>query len=647
VTTSSDTTLNRRLHRSRALVRNLPAIASIGLRHLADDPMQSAVLATRLLPSRARLVGARLAGVSRGSEAPATSAASATLPGRWPVLRALALWDRGRRDEALQVLRRAAAPGAPPRRVLRCAGLALAFDRPETAERILAEAPAGHPRRRRMEALLAAREGRLTEAAQLLAAGSAATATTAGAAGAAGPGPRGLAARHNRRRIEGELTVLRGAVLASKPASPGPAASGRPAPRRAPVPGRVLHLVTNSLPYKPAGYTVRTHEIALAQQRIGLDPQVVTRFGFPVQQGVFAAADIDVVDGVPYHRLLPRGPFPWPADRAVAANVEHAAALVERLRPAVLHAATMHVNGQVAVALRERYGLPVVYEVRGFLEETWLSRHADGGLGSERYELAREAETDCMRRADLVVTLGETMKAEIAARGVPADRILVVPNAVEDAFLAPLPDRGPVRDRLGLPADAVVIGLISTFVGYEGIDVLLRAGRVLLDKGAPVRLLLVGDGADRSALEQLADDLGIRAATTFTGRVPFAAVREYYSALDIFVTPRLDVRVAHMVTPLKPMEAMGSGLPLVASDVRALAEVVEPGKTGLLAPPGDPDALADALATLVYDSDLRRRLGQAGREWVSRDRTWSRNAQRYRDAYLALGAATSTQPPTR
>jgi glycosyltransferase involved in cell wall biosynthesis len=641
VTTSSDTTLNGRLQRSRALVRNLPAIASIGLRHLADDPMQSAVLATRLLPSRARLVGARLAGVSRGPEASATSAASAAsaaLPGRWPVLRALALWDRGRRDEALELLRRAAAPGAPPRRVLRCAGLALAFDRPETAERILAEAPAGHPRRRRMEALLAAREGRLTEAAQLLAAGSAAT------AGAAGPGPRGLAARHNRRRIEGELTVLRGAVRTSG----RPAASGRPAPRWAPVPGRVLHLVTNSLPYKPAGYTVRTHEIALAQQRIGLDPQVVTRFGFPVQQGVFAAADIDVVDGVPYHRLLPRGPFPWPADRAVAANVEHAAALVERLRPAVLHAATMHVNGQVALALRERYGLPVVYEVRGFLEETWLSRHADGGLGSERYELARQAETDCMRRADLVVTLGETMKAEIAARGVPADRILVVPNAVEDAFLAPLPDRGPVRDRLGLPADAVVIGLISTFVGYEGIDVLLRAGRILLDKGAPVRLLLVGDGVDRSALEQLADDLGIRAATTFTGRVPFAAVREYYSALDIFVTPRLDVRVAHMVTPLKPMEAMGSGLPLVASDVRALAEVIEPGATGLLAPPGDPEGLADALATLVYDADLRRRLGQAGREWVSRDRTWSRNAQRYRDAYVALGAAEPpSQPPTR
>jgi len=606
VTDSPDTTRNRPLRRTGALLLNLPAAGSLALRQVTDDPTHAAVLATRLLPERLRRIGARLAGVDR---------APATATGR-PVLRALALWDRGRRAEALELLQRAVAPDAPPRQVLRCAGLALALDQPEAAERILKELPAGYPGRRRLDALLASREGRLTEAVRLL--------------DAAPPDRRlrGYHARRTRRRLEGELAVLRNEL---------PTGHRSPA-RPAPVRGRVLHLVTNSLPHKSAGYTVRTHEIALAQRRLGLDPHVVTRFGFPVQQGAFDAAGQDVVDGIPYHRLLPRGRFPWPEDRAMAANVDHAAALVERLRPAVLHAATKHVNGQVALALRERYGLPVVYEVRGFLEETWLSRHGDGGLGSERYELAREAETDCMRRADLVVTLGEIMKAEIAARGVPEDRILVVPNAVDEGFLAPLPDRAPVRARLGLRPDDVAVGLISSFVGYEGIDVLLGAGRILLDRGAPVRLLLVGDGADRGALERLTDELGIRPATIFTGRVPFADVRDYYSALDVFVTPRLDVRVSHMVTPLKPIEAMGSALPLVASDVRALAELIQPGVTGLLAPPGDPERLADALTTLVYDPDLRHRLGRAGREWVSRDRTWSRNAQRYRDAYRALGA---------
>jgi glycosyltransferase involved in cell wall biosynthesis len=594
-------------------------VTSLGAHRLADDPVHAAVLATRLLPARARRVVARLAGAEQAEVA----------PGRWPAVRALALWDRGRRAEALELLHRATAvPGASPRLVLWCADLALALDQPEAAERILARLPAGAAGRQRLAALLAAREGRLTEAVQLLADGT-------GPTGRRQRPPQSRIAERNLRRLQGELSVLRGTASALRSTA---LVSGSATAGLAPVPGRVLHIVTNSLPQKPAGYTVRTHEIALAQRRIGLDPQVVTQFGFPVAQGFFGAASAEVIDGVPYHRLLPRGRYPWPEDRALAANVQHAAALVEQLRPAVLHAASKHVNGQVALALRERFGLPVVYEVRGFLEETWLSRHGDGGLRSERYELAREAEAECMRRADFVVTLGEIMKAEIVARGVPAERILVVPNAVEDAFLAPLPDPGPLRDRLGVRPEEVVVGLVSSFVGYEGIDVLLRAGRILLDRGTPVRLLLVGDGADRGALERLADDLGIRAATIFTGRVPFAEVRDYYSALDVFVTPRLDVRVSHLVTPLKPIEAMGSGLPLVVSDVRALAELVEPGVTGLLAPPGDAARLADALATLVYDPDLRCRLGQAAREWVARDRTWSRNAQRYREIYHTLGA---------
>jgi len=579
-------------------------VASLGVHQLADDPMHAAVLATRLLPERMRAAGARVIGV----DGPAT--------GSRPILRALALWDRGRRAEAMDLLRGAAA-GAPARQVVRFAALALALDQTEVAERIIAKLPVDSPGRLRLQALLASREGRLTESVHLL---------------EAAPGGRLQQRSYGGRmlrRLQGELALLE--VRLPQPSVPA---------RRPPVPirGRVLHLVTNSLPYKPAGYTVRTHEIALGQRRLGLDPHVVTRFGFPVQQGVFDAAACDVVDGIPYHRLLPRGRFPWPEDRAFAANVRHAAALVERLRPAVLHAASKHVNGQVAVALRERYGLPVVYEVRGFLEETWLSRHGDGGLGSERYKLAREAETECMRRADLVVTLGEIMKAEIAARGIPEERILVVPNAVDDAFLSPLPDRTLVRNRLGLRSDDVTVGLISTFVGYEGIDVLLRAGRLLIDRGAPIRLLLVGDGADRGALERLTDELGLGAATIFTGRVPFADVRDYYSALDVFVTPRLDVRVSHMVTPLKPIEAMGGALPVVASDVRALAEIIEPGVTGLLVPPGDPERLAEALETLVYDPDLRLRLGRSARDWVARDRTWSRNAQRYHDAYTALGA---------
>jgi len=89
---------------------------------------------------------------------------------------------------------------------------------------------------------------------------------------------------------------------------------------------------------------------------------------------------------------------------------------------------------------------------------------------------------------------------------------------------------------------------------------------------------------------------------------------------------------------LKPVEAMASGLCVVTSDVRALAEIIKPDVTGALTIPQDPVALADTLELLVSSPDVRRKLGDNAREWVARDRTWAHNAARYRDAYTRLGA---------
>ena len=165
-----------------------------------------------------------------------------------------------------------------------------------------------------------------------------------------------------------------------------------PGGTRGAVPGRVLHLVTDALPATSAGYTIRTHEIALAQRAAGLDPHVVTRCGYPVTQGRLDGRRLVVLDGVPYHRLLPWR-MPGRADAArPQLGLELAAGLTSRIRPAVLHAASNFANARLALALRERYGLPVVYEVRGFWEDTWLSRHPDAErlAGSELYRRSRD-----------------------------------------------------------------------------------------------------------------------------------------------------------------------------------------------------------------------------------------------------------------
>jgi glycosyltransferase involved in cell wall biosynthesis len=408
-------------------------------------------------------------------------------------------------------------------------------------------------------------------------------------------------------------------------------------------PGTILHIVTDALPSTSAGYTIRTQEIAVAQRAAAgaprLDPHVVTRIGFPVTAGAIDGRRLVTVDGIPYHRLLP-WVMPGRADTIAADGLKHAARLVTEVRPSVLHAASNYSNALIALALRDATRLPVVYEVRGFWEDTWLSRHSAGATSdlrhSDRYVRSRALETHCMQAADLVVTLGEAMRDEIAGRGIDPASILIVPNGVSQEFLQPLPDPAALKSQLGIKDGEHVVGLVSSLVAHEGIGTLLAAVKILNDRGVRTRALIVGDGPERGPLQRHAAQLGLDAI--FTGRVPMAKVRDYHAVLDVFVVPRTPDRVCQLVTPLKPVEAMASGLPVVVSGVRALGEIVQDKVTGLLFPPLDAEALADALQLLLGNPELRRELGANAKQWVARDRTWEHNAARYRDAYARLGA---------
>lgn len=110
------------------------------------------------------------------------------------------------------------------------------------------------------------------------------------------------------------------------------------------------------------------------------------------------------------------------------------------------------------------------------------------------------------------------------------------------------------------------------------------------------------------------------------------------AALDVMVVPRIDARVTRLVTPLKPVEAMALGVPVIASDLPALRELVDDGRAGTLIPPGDPAALADAIMSLDKDAELREACVRAGREEVESRRTWGHNAEVYRALYARLGA---------
>jgi glycosyltransferase involved in cell wall biosynthesis len=595
--------------------RALCLAASIGWRHAAADPVRALLLAWRVLPAPLR-GWLRLAG---------------------PYGRATALWGAGERDAALAAL------AASPRRQ---AAFALAADQPAAAAAALDRLPGDDKARPVLAARLAWREGRLTEALRSLgpARGARArrlrTLLTAEQALLPPPGPQGQSMIVNSSGPIATKTVHDHEAAARRRPSPRvPDQGGSFAPR---IPGRVMHLVTDALPATSAGYTIRTHEIALAQRAAGLDPHVATKTGFPVSQGTIDGRRLVTLGGVPYHRLLPwRLPGQSDADpRNARRALQLAAALTSRLRPSVLHAASNFANARIALALRERYGLPVVYEVRGFWEDTWLSRYPDSDklAGSELYQRNRALETECMLAADLVVTLGEAMQEEIVARGVPAEKILIVPNAVSQEFLQPLPDAGNLRAELGIKPEEYVVGEVTSLVPHEGIGTLLEATAILRGRGVPTRALIVGDGPERFALQRQAAESGLAEAAVFTGRVPAAQVRQFHALLDVFVVPRTPDRVCQLVTPLKPVEAMASGLCVVTSEVKALTEIVKHEVTGMQTVSQDPVSLADSLEHLLYSPDIRRKLGDNAREWAARDRTWAHNAERYRAAYARLGA---------
>ncbi len=534
----------------------------------------------------------------------------------WGPTTVMLRWELGRTQDALDLLHRGM-DAAEPAALLRLALVAAAVGRLDETRPIADRLPEG-PLRRRLLAELALASGRYEETIEL-------------AGGLTAPGDRGRRLQL-MGRAEAELRVL---DPAWRPALPP-----RATPGWAPVPGRVLHLLTNSLPYRQNGYSVRAQQIALAQRAVGLDPHLATRAGFPLSEGRAGAPTRERVEGVPYYRIRPDMPLSGAPDVLATETAAGLDALIAELHPAVLHPTTNHPNAQVGLALRQRYPLRVVYEVRGFLEETWVARTGGDGATADRYLRARAVETACMAAADAVVTLSETMKADIVARGIPPDRVVVVPNAVDPARFAPRPRDEALFARLGFERGETVLGYVSSMVAYEGIGYLIEATRILRDRGRRVRLLLVGDGEERGALEERARALGLldEGIARFTGRVPHGDVGAYYSLIDLFVVPRTNDRVSQLVTPLKPYEAMAMERCLVVSGVGALLEIVQDGETGTAFAPEDPVSLADAVEPLLDAPDERARLGANARAWVLANRTWKRNGELYRALYEKLGA---------
>jgi len=411
-----------------------------------------------------------------------------------------------------------------------------------------------------------------------------------------------------------------------------------PAARRSwtPIPGRILHLVSTSRPWTEGGFAIRTHEVGRAQLAAGLDVHIATVPAFPGRP----AAALEVVEGVPYHRLSPTAVRGLPADARITRSAAEFAQLALRLRPAAIQAAEnasmSETTAQAALAVGRSLGIPVVLEVRGFREEAWLARRGSGM--PERSVLAGATDAAAWAAADAVVTLGDAMRTEIERRGVPGDRVRVVPNAVDiDRFTPGDRDR-ELAAELGIGSDDVVIGYVGSLTWYEDLPALVPAIRSLAARGRPVRLLIVGDGDALPDIRSAAAAAGLGDRLLLPGWVPHERIVAVERLIDIFVVARRDQRLTRVVAPIKPIEALAVGCTLVVNDLPALTELVIDGVTGRVVPAGDAAAMVAVLEALVDDPDTRRRLAAAGAAWARSHRSWATNGELYRALFAELGA---------
>lgn len=366
------------------------------------------------------------------------------------------------------------------------------------------------------------------------------------------------------------------------------------------VPGRLAYVVSYAYPYANHGYAARTHGVATGLQQHGHSVIVISRPGRPWDLAGFDDPGFPLhqdIDGVRYLYLREPSARALTPDAWQEAAVGALEATLRVFKPSAVMAASNWENALPALKAARALGVPFFYEIRGFWEVTRASREPDWAQSAE-YRQAVEHKTWIAQQADRVFTLNGFMRDELVRRGVPAERIELVPNGVS-RLPALKPADSNLKQKLGIAEDERVIGYIGSFNPYEGLDQLLDACAELVRQGEKLKLLLVGDNQPLiGASAARVADTGLTDTPPWliqVGRVHHEQVADYYALLDAVVIPRKPLAVCQLVPPMKAAEALAYGKRLVVSDVAPLAEYADKYECVLSFAAGSVASLAQAL----------------------------------------------------
>ena len=294
-------------------------------------------------------------------------------------------------------------------------------------------------------------------------------------------------------------------------------------------------------------------------------------------------------------------------DRAALKAVRE---LVARSGADVVHAHGFKADVYAYLALR-RTNTPLVSTCHTWYDTDWL------------VTLYGRIDRVVLRRFARVVAVSDDVRRQLLAAGVREERIRMVRNGID---LRPFENVAPALRVEMAAGDTPIVGLIGRLAQSKGVDLYLEAAARVLSSGAKALFIVVGEGPDHATLERKIDELKLCGQATMLGRRD--DMPAVYASLNIMVSASRQEGL-----PMAILEGMASGLPLVATAVGEVPTVVEDGRTGLLVPSEDVDALAAAIGQLLHDPAERARMGTAARQRIREEYSANRMAEDYLRVY--------------
>ena len=279
----------------------------------------------------------------------------------------------------------------------------------------------------------------------------------------------------------------------------------------------------------------------------------------------------------------------------------------------VIYAQWLLPGGFIGAIVSRLSGVPLV-----------ISLHGSDVFVAERYSVFRPVVRFIFGTVHCVIACSTDLAQRAVKLGLSQDAVSVAPYGVDIERYVPDPQTGrDLRGRLSIPESHNVVLMMGRLVYKKGFSYLLSAVPTVLAEYPNTLFIVAGDGDLRSELEELVKSLQIQEHVLFTGQIPWDQTPSYLTMADICVVPSVQDEAGNLDgLPNVLLESMASGCAIVATNVAGIPEVVHDGKNGLLTPPRDERALADAVCRLLSDQHLRQRLGDGARESAISSLSW-------------------------